>query len=345
MRSTFDVLIGCRQVGQESPCLFNYYFDFVLKVAAHEIDQMYPQGWGINFEYNIPQYCSNRTQRRVARLNGTQIIKWILYADDMVVFANTVDEAEQILKIISRTCKRFGLSVSFGKTKTQVFNDSELASKLSLFKIDDDAIENVEQFTYLGHVISNNKKICYTEHRVSRATSKFNELRNVLCDSDVHLRTRRKILEACVRSRLIYGTSAWNPKEKEIQKLETCWNECLRTMVKGGWKRQESSEDNEYRFVHTNLEIEGILQISPLRQEILAQQMRYYGHVCRRENTSTTKRLMFAESKKSHVRDPWNKISSQMGIDVSQLLRMTQSRTQYRAFIDEMKTTSERRVR
>ena len=36
MRSTFDILIGCRQGGQESPCLFNYYFDFVLKVAARE---------------------------------------------------------------------------------------------------------------------------------------------------------------------------------------------------------------------------------------------------------------------------------------------------------------------
>ena len=66
MRSVFEVLIGCRQGGQESPCLFNYYFDFVLKVAAHEIDQSFPEGWGINFEYNIPHTCSNREQRRVA---------------------------------------------------------------------------------------------------------------------------------------------------------------------------------------------------------------------------------------------------------------------------------------
>ena len=56
----FDVLIGCRQGGQESPCLFNYYFDYVLKVAAREIDKAYPDGWGIQFEYNIPQWCTNR---------------------------------------------------------------------------------------------------------------------------------------------------------------------------------------------------------------------------------------------------------------------------------------------
>ena len=180
---------------------------------------------------------------------------------------------------------------------------------------------------------------------MSRATAKFNELRNVLCDTDVNLKTRRKILEACVRSRLLYGTSAWDPKEGEIRKLEVCWNECLRLMVKGGWRRQETNEENEYKFVYTNLDLEGILQISPLRQGILAQRLKYLGHVCRKENTSSTKRMMFAKSKRLYVRDPWKKIASQMGIDVSQLLKMTQSRLQYRAFIDMMKSTSKRRVR
>ena len=95
-------------------------FDFVLKVAAHDIDRIYPEGWGINFDYNIPHTCSNRVQRRVAGLSGTQIIKWILYDDNMVVFAKTVDEAEQILEIISNTSKQFGFSVSFGQTRSSM---------------------------------------------------------------------------------------------------------------------------------------------------------------------------------------------------------------------------------
>ena len=53
MKSKFDVLIGCRQGGQESPCLFNYYFDYVLRIAATEIDKEFPNGWAIEFEYNI----------------------------------------------------------------------------------------------------------------------------------------------------------------------------------------------------------------------------------------------------------------------------------------------------
>ena len=50
----FYVLVGCRQGGQESPFLFNLYFDYVLKIATDKIDVAFPEGWGINFEYEIP---------------------------------------------------------------------------------------------------------------------------------------------------------------------------------------------------------------------------------------------------------------------------------------------------
>ena len=54
MKAKFDVLIGCRHGGQDFPCIFNYYFDYVLKVAANAIDEKFPDGWGTEFDYNIP---------------------------------------------------------------------------------------------------------------------------------------------------------------------------------------------------------------------------------------------------------------------------------------------------
>ena len=275
------------------------------------------------------------------------MLKWILYADDMVIFGRNIQEAENILQVVSNTCKRFGLTVSFGKTKTQVFNDVELAAKPTLFNIDGQKIENVQEFTYLGHVVSNSVEVCFTDHRISRATAKFNELKNVLCDTDVNLGSRRKILEACVRSRLLYGTSAWDPKEREIKKLESCWFECLRTMVKGGWKRHESPEgsENDFRFVYTNLDLQCILRTTPLRDEIIAQKMCYFGHICRRDNKSLTKKMLFAKSKRPYYRDPVKKLASENGIEISQLLKMTQSRQQYKGFIEQMRSASERRVR
>ena len=135
--------------------------------------------------------------------------------------------------------------------------------------------------------------------------------------------------------------------EREVQRLESCWFECLRTMVKGGWKRVESSDENEseFRFVYRNSDLEDILGTTSLREEIVAQKMRYYGHICRRDNNSLTKKMMFSKSKRPYFRDPWKKIANQSDIKISQLLKMTQYRQQYKDFIKRMKSASERRVR
>ena len=334
-QAKFDVLIGCRQGGQESPCLFNYYFDYVLKVAAHAINEAFPNGWGVQYEYNIPHLCTNRSQRREGRMNGTDIIRWILYADDVVLFCRSTKEAHTLLEIINSTCKRFGLTISFKKTKTQVFHDSNLSKKETLFQIDDEIIENVQQFTYLGQVISCNKKVCFTEHRTARAIAKFNELRNVLTDKSVNLNTRKKLMESCVRSRLTYGLQSWLPNQGELKKLEVCWVRMLRSMVKGGWKRRNVPEegDNEteadYSFIYSNRKIQEIVRTQPLESFINSQYLKYIGHVCRRENFNLTKKIMFSKPTKPYFRDPWIKISNLLGTTTEMAKRCTQQRRQF----------------
>ncbi|XP_071941037.1 uncharacterized protein [Antedon mediterranea] len=211
MKSFFEVRVGCRQRGQESSCLFNLYFDFVLKISAFEIDKEFPDGWAIGFRYNIPTECTNREQRKEAKQNGVEIIKWILYADDLVLFSKNVKESQQILTIICDTCRRYGLNVSLKKTKTHVFGEQHIAEKSSLLNINGVDIENVRDFVYLGHTITNREDGCFTDHRTSSAVGKFHELKEVLKDHDVYMKTRKKVLEACVRSRLLNGTQAWFP--------------------------------------------------------------------------------------------------------------------------------------
>ena len=67
-----EVLVDCRQGCQESPCIFNYYFDYVLKVATCETDKKFPDGWGTEFEFNIPHFSTNREQGKSGRVNDVQ---------------------------------------------------------------------------------------------------------------------------------------------------------------------------------------------------------------------------------------------------------------------------------
>ena len=160
----FDVLVGCRQVGLESSSIFNLYFDFVLKICANEIDRVFPNALGVPVELRIPGECTNRTQLREGRMNGLEFIKWILYADDLVLFSLSVEEANKILNMINTTCKRFGLTISFKKSKTMVFGNDQLCDQKSIISIGGAAIDNVNNFCYLGHSINNCNNSVYINH-------------------------------------------------------------------------------------------------------------------------------------------------------------------------------------
>ena len=71
--------------------LFNYYFDFVLKVCADAIDAL---------------IVNNGHQEKK---------KWILYADDLVLFCKSIQHGQRIMEILSDTCKRFDLTISLKK--------------------------------------------------------------------------------------------------------------------------------------------------------------------------------------------------------------------------------------
>ena len=280
--------------------------------------------------------CTNRKQRKHGKMSGIELVKWILYADDVVLFSKTAQEAEQILTIIDDTCKRFGLSISFNKTKTQVFNNKELSEKPSIITVNENEIENVKDFIYLGQLFTTDDDACFTDLRISRAIAKFNELRKVLCDTDINLRTRRKFLYACVRTRLTYGVEAYFPNEQQITRLEACWNQLLRSMVKGGWKRINSDDDadeNDYRFIYSNADIQKILKTTSLRDVIYEKHIRYIGHVCRLPNTAIAKKLLFACPFRQYYRNPWLKIADLLGVDENQAKRATQNRKEFHGLV------------
>ena len=184
-------------------------------------------------------------------------------------------------------------------------------------------------------MITNEEDCCFTELRTSRAIGKFYELKNVLADKHINMGTRRKLMEACVRSRLVYGTQASFPLEKQMKRLESCWAQHLRYMVKGGWARKEEDEI-DYRFLYRNNEIEEIVGSTPLRNFIEKQHLKYIAHVCRGPNTSITKKLLFAEPTKQHYRDPWIRIAKCLNISIEQAKAATQSRSGFNGLLHQL---------
>ena len=142
-------------------------------------------------------------------MSGSDRLNTILYDDDIVLFCEDVQELQSILRMYDETFSRSGLTIDTDKTQTLSFNvPEEVMNAKSLILLREEPIENVRRFKYLGNVLSNelsNNASAFPNHQISSAFSKWNEMKSVLSDKRIFLSTRVKLLEACVRSRLLYS--------------------------------------------------------------------------------------------------------------------------------------------
>ncbi len=238
-----------------------------------------------------------------------------------------------MLTIYDETFRRFGLQMSYEKTETMVFNTEEsLMEKENLVTVASNKLKNVTSFRYLGYTISNAGK---TSHavctRIGSAFQKWEELKHVLTDRRIKLPTRIKFLTACVRSRLLYSVQVWDLSEEELRKIEVVWHGFLRKMVRGGHKRKNApdrktqkleipvtSEPTDWSYVLSNEQIRDITKTLPIRNFCIKQQLKYLAHVCRMDNNSLQKQILFSDSN-GHL---WRKIERDLGIEPSQARRM-----------------------
>ena len=86
----------------------------------------------------------------------------------------------------------------------------------------------------------------FITHQISSAYQKWNEMKPVLLDRRIHLKTRVKFLEAYIRSRLLYSVQAWHLSSAEMKKIVSVWNVFIRRMVKGGFQRKNALTNNDF---------------------------------------------------------------------------------------------------
>ena len=132
------------------------------------------------------------------------------------------------------------------------------------------------------------------------AYSKFYSMSNLLLNRYIYLRTRVKFLNSFIRSRLTYSCQNWNLSSKQYEQLNVVYRNLLRKMVKGGFKRIGTDED-DFRFKLTNEKIHSICGTSDLSDFIRNQQKCYAAHVIRMPIERKIKQLMFNDDKYRRV--------------------------------------------
>ena len=161
-----------------------------------------------------------------------------------------------------------GLIISAKKTKNML--SGEHPAPTDVF-IDQNKVEEVKDFTYLGSSISNTNDLDHElKCRIGKAASAFSSLNKIWGSKKFSRRLKLRFYNSNVVPTLLYGSETWQLKATHERKLDAFDMKCLCKILGIKWKD----------FV-TNEEIRDKTKQQPLSSTICKRRLRWLGHVLR----------------------------------------------------------------
>ncbi|KAL1447205.1 hypothetical protein WDU94_013867 [Cyamophila willieti] len=169
------------------------------------------------FVSDLIQYFETRGIEGV-RINAETRVIALMYADDLVLLANSDIMLQKMLDTFSAYCKEKELTVNTEKTNVMIFRRKGRVSPRYRFLFDDEEIKIVSTYLYLGVLFTS--QFCFRENakraidKASKATVVTNSL---WARTGVHSwENRTTLYQAIVKSTLLYAVEVWGPRYQEL---------------------------------------------------------------------------------------------------------------------------------
>lgn len=209
----------------------------------------------------------------------------LVFADDAVLLAESLDNLVKALEALELEARPLGLQVSWTKTKIQSFDGT--LSGYQAVPVCGMNVEVLDRFTYLGSVIqSNGGSDLEVNRRLGLAYGVMESLNQpIWCCRYLYKKTKIRVFRVLVLSVLLYGAETWTLTAALGTRLNAFVTKSLRRILGYRW---DDFVSNERLLQETGMRLATCL--------IRERKMRFYGHMARLPTTDPAYQILSAKT-------------------------------------------------
>ena len=203
---------------------------------------------------------------------GRRLITNFRFAVDIVVNAEEEEEAGVLINRLDRTTTMYKMEIGPDKTKVMTNNPNGFQREI---KIKGQSLEEVENFKYLGVIISNEGSKSEILSRIAQTTAALSRLKLKWRDKIISLASKVKLMRTLILSTFLYACKSWTLTadiERRIQALEM---RCYRRLLNISYKDHVTNEEVRNRIQSAIGAHDDRLTMVKKRK------LRWYGHISR----------------------------------------------------------------
>ena len=201
------------------------------------------------------------------------------FADDIALLSETWNEMQEITNKVEDEAKKVGLHINTQKTKLVKIGKIE---DVRTIQAGGGQVEEVEQFCYLGSVITNDSS-CDKEikTRLGKANTTFGRLTNIWRNKSLNVKVKVRLYDSLVLSTLKYGAETWSMTAANMKKLEAAHHKWLRRILGITW-----------RDMVTNEEVRKRTGMGKIEDTLRKSRLRWFGHMHRMDTNRLPKQVL-----------------------------------------------------
>lgn len=266
---------------------------------------------------------------------GNTGIRWTLfshledldYADDLALLSHLENNMQDKTSRLQQNAASIGLNINIKKTEVMALNCRVPPD----IEINGNHLKCSSSFTYLGSTVTSeggaDKDI---QSRIGKARGAFVKLHNIWRSRNISRKTKMKLYNSCVLSVLLYGAECWRMTERDISRLSTFHNNCLRKICRIFWPQKI-----------TNIELHRTTGSEDMSTLLKRKRWRWIGHVLRKPADDLTRVAMRwtpeGKRKRGRPKNTWRRtVEAEMkeyGYTWGELEKKAKDRDQWRILV------------